>query len=58
MSSNPGGNPYVAGGAGGRAGGGRVWTSDEYLSDDDKVSRSYLLAARILFIPCELFRLK
>ena len=29
----------------------RVWSSDEFLDDDEKVTRSYVLAARVIFIP-------
>jgi hypothetical protein len=28
-----------------------VWSSDEYLDEDEKVSRSYVVAARLLLIP-------
>jgi hypothetical protein len=42
------------GSPGGAPGGGvfrRIWSSDEYLDDDEKVTRSYVLAARALLIP-------
>lgn len=28
-----------------------VWSSDEYLDEDEKVSRSYVVAVRLLLIP-------